>query len=101
MTLASWSNYYVIVGSSAGALIGLTSVVITLIAGRQGPGMRWSVSTFTTPTIVYLSVVLLLTAILSAPWPYLWQAAIPLGIGGGLGAAYSIFVARLMSQRVS
>jgi hypothetical protein len=30
-TLAGWENFYVIVGSSAGALIGLQFVVITLI----------------------------------------------------------------------
>ena len=30
--LAGWENFYVIVGSSAGALIGLQFVVITLIA---------------------------------------------------------------------
>ena len=29
---AGWENFYVIVGSSAGALIGLQFVVITLIA---------------------------------------------------------------------
>jgi len=30
--LSGWENFYVIVGSSAGALIGLQFVVITLIA---------------------------------------------------------------------
>ena len=30
--LAGWENFYVIVGSSAGALIGVQFVVITLIA---------------------------------------------------------------------
>ena len=32
--LTEWENFYVIVGSSAGALIGLQFVVITLIAER-------------------------------------------------------------------
>lgn len=31
--LAGWENFYVVVGSSAGALIGLQFVVITLLAG--------------------------------------------------------------------
>ena len=31
--LAGWENFYVIVGSSAGALIGLQFVVVALIAG--------------------------------------------------------------------
>lgn len=34
--LGGWENFYVIVGSSAGALVGLQFVVITLIAGRPG-----------------------------------------------------------------
>src|SRR3954468_664181 len=37
--VAGWENFYVIVGSSAGALIGLQFVVMTLIATRPiGPG---------------------------------------------------------------
>ena len=33
--LTPWSNFYVIAGSSAGALTGLMFVVITLIADRR------------------------------------------------------------------
>ena len=40
--IAAWESFYVIVGSSAGALIGLQFVVITLIAdlpvARTGTG---------------------------------------------------------------
>ena len=36
--LDGWENFYVIVGSSAGALIGLQFVVLTLIAGRPSCG---------------------------------------------------------------
>jgi hypothetical protein len=32
--LSGWGNFYVIVGSAAGALIGLQFVVMTLIADR-------------------------------------------------------------------
>jgi hypothetical protein len=35
---ADWETFYVIVGASAGALIGLQFVVLTLIAG--GPSIR-------------------------------------------------------------
>jgi hypothetical protein len=34
--LAGWQNFYVIVGSSAGALIGLQFVVMSLIVDRTG-----------------------------------------------------------------
>jgi hypothetical protein len=33
--LSAWESFYVIVGSSGGALIGLQFVVITLIADRR------------------------------------------------------------------
>ena len=46
-------NFYVIVASSAGALIGLQFVVITLIADRPiTPGQAQAGDTFATPTIV-------------------------------------------------
>ena len=34
-TLADWNSFYVIVGSSAGALIGLQFVILALIAERR------------------------------------------------------------------
>jgi hypothetical protein len=50
--LAGWQNFYVIVGSSAGALIGLQFVVITLIAdmpmarGQAQAGSAWDAVTY-------------------------------------------------------
>lgn len=38
--LAGWENFYVIVGSSAGALIGLQFMVITLIADMPMRGAK-------------------------------------------------------------
>ena len=63
-----WENFYVIVGSSAGALIGLQFVVITLIASR--PITRDTAragGAFATLSVVHFGVVLLLSAVLSAP----------------------------------
>ena len=58
--LAGWENFYVIVGSAAGALIGLQFVVITLIAERPIPDMARATSAFGTPSIVHFGTVLLL-----------------------------------------
>ena len=58
--LNGWDNFYLIVGSSAGALIGLQFVVITLIAG--GPVSRGEAQAgdaFSTPSVVHFGVVLL------------------------------------------
>jgi len=67
--LSGWENFYVIVGSSAGALIGSQFVVLTLIANR--PVLRGEAqagTAFSTPSVVHFGVVLLLSAVISAPW---------------------------------
>jgi hypothetical protein len=67
--LAGWESFYVIVGSSAGALIGLQFVVITLIANRPiVRGQAEAGAAFATPTIVHFGAALLLAGIQTAPW---------------------------------
>jgi len=92
--LSAWENFYIIVGSSAGALTGLQFVVMALVSDS---GLRTStgeVDAFGTPTIVHFCVVLLVSAILSAPWPELWEAATAIGICGVLGVFYTLIVIR-------
>ena len=72
---AEWESFYLIVGSAAGALIGLQFVVITLIAERPPP--EEAGAAFATPTIVHFSVVLLLSAVLRAPWHAITTIAAP------------------------
>jgi hypothetical protein len=88
--LSAWVNVYVVVGTSAGALIGLTFVVIALTAGRTARlGLSSSgLGMYNTPTVVHFAAVLLACALLSAPWPALAPAALLLGLGGLGGAVY-------------
>ena len=51
--LARWENFYVIVGSSAGALTGLQFVVMALIADAQAKATMHEVRAFGTPTVVH------------------------------------------------
>jgi hypothetical protein len=68
-TLTEWESFYVIVGSSADALIGLQFVVIALLADMPiGRGEAKAGGIFTTPSVVHFGVVLLISAIVSAPW---------------------------------
>ena len=90
--LAEWENFYVIVGSSAGALIGLQFVVLTLIAERPSIRAADAGAAFLSPTIVHFSAVLLLAAFLSAPWHVITFAAIMWGLMGIGGAAYVVIV---------
>ena len=94
ITLNGWENFYVIVGSSAGALIGLQFVVITLIAERPGSRMAEASAAFATPSVVHFAAVLLVSAIMSAPWNGIDIASSAWGIVGLSGAIYTIIVAR-------
>ncbi len=100
--LASWQNFYVIVGSSAGALIGLQFVVITLIASRAiGPGQQQAGDAFATPTIVHFATVLFLAAILTAPWRAMTGPAAALLVLGFAGILYEIVVIRRMRRQTA
>ncbi|HUO14993.1 MAG TPA: hypothetical protein VMX38_08410 [Verrucomicrobiae bacterium] len=95
--VAGWENFYVIVGSSAGALIGLQFVVMTLIATRPiGPGRSQGADAFATPTIVHFGTVLLLSAIACAPWQKFLWLAISYRVLGLLGMVYELIVIRRM-----
>ncbi|HTQ52560.1 MAG TPA: hypothetical protein VMJ12_17770 [Candidatus Acidoferrales bacterium] len=92
--LDGWENFYVIVGSSAGALIGLQFVVITLIAERPPVRAAEAGAAFATPTIVHFGVVLLLSAIISIPWHELGIVSVVWGLVGFGGMVYTMVVAR-------
>ena len=95
--LTGWQNFYVILGSSAGALIGLQFVVITLIADMpMVRGQSQAGEAFGTPTMVHFGAVLLLSALLNAPWHDVTPAAILWGLLGFIGIVYEIVVVRRM-----
>ncbi len=93
LPFAAWESFYVIVGSSAAALTGLQFVVIVLGA-EIGVGSGSTTRAFGTPTIVHFGAVLLLSAILSAPWHRLSSAGLGLTACGIAGLAYGANVIR-------
>jgi len=93
-SLAAWESFYVIVGSSAGALTGLQFVVMALIAESRTRSTSREVAAFGTPTIVHFCAALLIAAILSAPWPALTYASIAVGACGAAGVVYVCLVIR-------
>src|SRR5262245_56714713 len=100
--LDGWENFYVIVGSSAGALIGLQFVVITLIADVQiSRADAQAGGAFATPSVVHFGVVLLVSAIISAPWEGIAPVSVSWAIVGLCGVAYSLVVARRMRRQSS
>ena len=98
--LTEWSGFYVIVGSSAGALIGLQFVVLTLIAQRPRVEPEAGAA-FATPSVVHFAVALLLSAVGSAPWHVSSAVAICWAVVGVVGIVYIVAVARRMrTQKV-
>jgi hypothetical protein len=99
--LAEWDSFYVIVGSAAGALIGLQFVVMTLVAVRPPAGGADAGAAYATPTIIHFSTALLLSALLRAPWHTISSPAVLWGLVGVGGVAYSAIVARRIQRQSS
>jgi hypothetical protein len=91
--LSAWQNFYVIIGSSAGALTGLQFVVMTLIAqtrlaAQDSSGIR----AFGTPTVIHFCSALFIGAIMTIPWASATGLAITLLVAGAAGVVYSLMV---------
>jgi len=99
--LAKWDGFYGIVGPAAGALIGLQFVVLTLIAQRPPMRVAEAGAAFVTPTIVHFATVLLLSAVVRAPWETVAFAAVLWALTGVAGIVYSVIVARRMRKQVA
>jgi hypothetical protein len=100
--LGGWENFYVIVGSSAGALIGLQFVVIALIAEMPtAHADAQAGDAFSTPSVVHFGVVLLLSAVVSAPWYGIVAVALLWGFVGLSGMVYAVVVARRLKVQTA
>jgi hypothetical protein len=100
--LVAWQNFYVVAGASAGTLIGLQFVVMTLIAGRPGGGADAQAgAAFSTPSVVHFGVVLLLSAAANAPWDGAGAVSVIWGLVGLCGIVYAFVVARRMKAQTA
>jgi len=97
--LTEWESFYVIVGSSAGALTGLMFVVITLAADSKLPRTPDTVNAFATPNVIHFVAVLLLSALLSAPWRRLQDPAHFVGATAIAGVIYVLVVTRRLVRQ--
>ena len=90
--LNAWENFYVVLGSSAAALTGLMFVVTALIVDFRGTEQQ--LEAFGTPTVVHFGASLLVSLILSAPWPTMLGLRVALGLFSLAGTVYVVLVAR-------
>lgn len=97
--LAKWVNFYVIVGSAAGALIGLQFVVLALIADRPHTASPEAGAAFGSPTVFHFAAVLFLSAMLYAPWPTITIPSVLWGLLGFVGVTYTGIVWQRMRRQ--
>ena len=96
-----WENFYLIIGPSAAALIGLMFVVVTLSQGRDSQQYENGKHFYTSPIVWHLGVVLGLSAAAVAPpvTPVMFGVAVvilaSIGIVFGLRSAIGIARHRL------
>lgn len=84
--LGTWLTFYAMTGASAATLTGLMFVVVTLVARDERlEGRHDGFSTFSTPTVVHFGAVLLISAVLLAPWPTFAGPLLLVGLGGLAG----------------
>ena len=89
--LSGWDNFYVIIGSAAAGLTGLTFVVIALSADANRVNPR-GLRTYVTPTIVHFGAVLGLAAYLSMPRHTVLSLSLGFGVLGAAGVTYAISI---------
>jgi hypothetical protein len=90
--LPRWANFYVIVGSSAGALTGLQFVVIALIAQSGGPTNRREIRAFGTPTVIHFCAALMISVVMNIPWLAVSHLVACVGALAMIGSIYSLTV---------
>ncbi len=95
--LAEWDNFYVIIGSSAAGLTGLTFVVIALAADSKRVNLR-GLRAYVTPTIVHFGTVLALAAYLSMPHLNVLSLSVAFGAAGFGGLAYVILIGAIIGR---
>jgi hypothetical protein len=90
--LAEWDNFYVITGSSAAGLTGLTFVVIALAADSKRVNFK-GLRAYVSPIIFHFGAVLALAAYLSMPHLGVLSLSLAFGLAGAAGLVYIAVIA--------
>ncbi len=99
LSLHEWDTFYVITGSAGAALTGLMFVVIALAADRIEGSSSDGVGAFSTPTVGYFAIVLLIAGIMTIPLHRILSLSVCLG-GSAVGGITSGVRAAVRMRRV-
>ena len=94
LPVVAWQNFYAIVGSSAGALVGLQFVVMAFVGSARKRVDADAINAFGTPIVVNFSAALALSAIMCAPWPTPFATSAALVVCALAGLAYTAITVR-------
>jgi hypothetical protein len=89
--IVEWRDFYVMIGTAAGAIVGATFVVATLAGASEKREL--GIRGFITPSAVHLGVVLVGSGVLAAPNIPSPFFDLVFGLGGLAGAIYGSIVA--------
>jgi hypothetical protein len=93
-----WHDFYMLVGTAAATLVGLTFVATTIGAGILTREHEAGVQAFITPTVVHFAAILFACLFIIAPFQSQSMLGAALLAEGLIGAAYSVWVARLIRR---
>jgi hypothetical protein len=99
--LSRWETFFFMIGSSGAALTGLIFVVVTLVSENTARDGQPAFGAFATPTIVHFCSVLLISALVCAPWTHLLAPSVLLGATGVFGICYVGIVTRRARQQTA
>jgi hypothetical protein len=85
-----WENFYIIIGPTAGALIGLMFVVATLTAGFEARRAARGARIFFTPIVFHFGVVVTVSAITAVPELSAPVVGVLFAVTAVFGGAYTI-----------
>jgi hypothetical protein len=96
-----WETYYLMIGSSAAALIGLLFVVVTLAGESKQPAAEVGSRTFVTPTVFHFGTIVVICSATLMPGLPPHLMALTTGVVAFLGLIYAgIVISRMVRRRV-
>ena len=84
-----WENFFYLIGSAAGALIGLMFVVISLTAGHEPRRVSRGAPVYVAPIVFHYAVVFVVSAISEVPGLQSWAVSVILAFCATAGLVYS------------
>lgn len=97
--LQEWETFYLVVGTSAGALVGVMFIVATLTAEIDFEQINRGTIIYQNPTVFHFGIIVAVSALALVPEHLVEIVAVLVGIAGLAGLVYAAVTLRRMSER--